>query len=257
MSQAGDALLKIREMVLNGVFPRGALVSEQALVERLGISRTPIRAALQTLVHEGLFNAPGIGGYEVKSFSVEQALDAILVRANLEGMAARIVAEKGLRKSDSAKFEAYLVEIDAVLDRGTRKLADFHAYGRLNEQLHRLIVQCSENEVLRRCLDMVLALPFAHPSAFVWASSKLPDFQDRLRAGHAQHRQLFAHINAGEADEAEMLARKHATQATRNMRQALTDKRSAGLVPGGSLLEFDDKLSSTAADVTGDMPHSR
>ena len=51
------ALLRLREMILSGDLPGGARIAELAIVERVGVSRTPIRAALMRLEQEGLIEA--------------------------------------------------------------------------------------------------------------------------------------------------------------------------------------------------------
>ncbi|HEV7175909.1 MAG TPA: GntR family transcriptional regulator, partial [Solirubrobacteraceae bacterium] len=53
-SQMMRALLRLRELILSGEFEPGERMSELPLVERLGVSRTPLRLALATLEHEGL-----------------------------------------------------------------------------------------------------------------------------------------------------------------------------------------------------------
>ena len=61
-SQAVKAQLRLREMILAGQLPAGARIAELAIVERLGVSRTPIRAALMRLEQEGLLESlPGVG----------------------------------------------------------------------------------------------------------------------------------------------------------------------------------------------------
>ena len=69
-SQAVKALLRLREMVLAGELPGGSRIAEVAIAERLGVSRTPIRAALVRLEQEGLLELLPGGGYSVDRKSV-------------------------------------------------------------------------------------------------------------------------------------------------------------------------------------------
>ena len=71
------ALLQLRELILSGELPGGSRIAELAIVERLGVSRTPIRAALMRLEHEGLLQALPSGGYVVQTFSERDISDAI------------------------------------------------------------------------------------------------------------------------------------------------------------------------------------
>ena len=68
-SQTVNALLKLRELILGGEIKAGERMSELLLVERLGVSRTPIRAALVRLEQEGLLRALPSGGFVVDAFN--------------------------------------------------------------------------------------------------------------------------------------------------------------------------------------------
>src|SRR5688572_30195727 len=95
-SQAVKAQLRLREMILAGELPAGERIAELAIVERLGVSRTPIRAALMRLEQEGLLEGLPNGGYAVRTFSERDVADAIELRGTIEGLAARLAAERGV-----------------------------------------------------------------------------------------------------------------------------------------------------------------
>src|SRR5215813_11895884 len=92
ISQTGRTLLTLRELVLRGEFAPGERLLELSLVSRLGVSRTPIRLALDRLAHEGLLEPSPSGGFVVRQFTIEEVWDAIETRGVLEGMAARLAA---------------------------------------------------------------------------------------------------------------------------------------------------------------------
>ncbi|MDZ4356743.1 MAG: Rieske 2Fe-2S domain-containing protein, partial [Variovorax sp.] len=77
------ALLQLRELILSGELAGGSRIAELAIVERLGVSRTPIRAALMRLEQEGLLEALPNGGYVVQTFSERDIADAIELRGTL------------------------------------------------------------------------------------------------------------------------------------------------------------------------------
>lgn len=79
------ALMRLREMVLDGSLPAGGRLSEISLAKRIGISRTPIREALSRLEGEGLLERVSSGGYLVRIFTFEDVYDAIEIRGVLEG----------------------------------------------------------------------------------------------------------------------------------------------------------------------------
>ena len=78
-TQMMRALLALREQLLNGEFKPGERMSELPLVERLGVSRTPLRLALASLEHEGLLRVLPTGGYVVREFTqadIRQAIES-------------------------------------------------------------------------------------------------------------------------------------------------------------------------------------
>jgi GntR family transcriptional regulator of vanillate catabolism len=98
-SQTVKALLSLRDLILTGELKAGDRISELAVVERLGVSRTPIRMALVRLEEEGLLELIPSGGFAVKAFSERDICDAIEIRGTLEGLCARLAAERGLTQS--------------------------------------------------------------------------------------------------------------------------------------------------------------
>ncbi len=123
MSQSLDALLKLRDLILNGDLSPGERVSELPLVERLGVSRTPVRLALVKLEHEGLLEALPSGGYVVKAFGYDEIVDAIELRGVLEGTAARLASERLGRRSELDALRTCLRQLDAVVSPTTGKRA--------------------------------------------------------------------------------------------------------------------------------------
>ena len=76
-TQMTRALLSLREQILSGEFRPGERMSELRLVERIGVSRTPLRLALSSLEHEGLLRALPGGGYAVREFTLSGRAERI------------------------------------------------------------------------------------------------------------------------------------------------------------------------------------
>ena len=72
-SQTARAFIGVRELLLRGNFERGERISELPLVARLGMSRTPIRLALERLAHIGLLDVGATGGFTVREFSIGES----------------------------------------------------------------------------------------------------------------------------------------------------------------------------------------
>lgn len=71
MSLQETVLMQLRDWILSGQFEPGQRLAEQQLAERLGASRTPVRAALVTLEQEGLVEANETGKYLVRQFTAQ------------------------------------------------------------------------------------------------------------------------------------------------------------------------------------------
>jgi GntR family transcriptional regulator of vanillate catabolism len=237
-SQAVNALLKLREFILNGEIKAGERMSELALVERLGVSRTPIRTALLRLEQEGLLSALPTGGFTVNGFDERDIHAAIEIRGTLEGLAARLAAERGAAPADLDELKRCLAGLDELVAGGGVTVDSFSAYVELNERFHRIIVELADSAVLARQIARVVTLPFASASAFVMVQARLPEAQTMFTVAQDHHRCIVRSIEAREGQRAEMLMREHARLARRNLELALRNQQTRELVPGSNLIAF-------------------
>ena len=235
-SQTVRALLSMRELLLTGEVAPGQRVSEIWAVDRLGVSRTPVRAALARLEEEGFLEALPGGGYAVKTFTQQDALDAIEVRGALEGLAARLAAERGVEPAKLDAMDALLAQIDAAIAKRPMTEADFTAYTRLNEALHQAIAEACGGRVLPRQIERATAMPFAHPSGFVRAQALQDDRGMTFILAQEQHRGVLDAIRNREGSRAESLMREHARLAARNLKQAIENHEALSLVAGAQLI---------------------
>ncbi len=220
-SQSVKAQLRLREMILAGELPGGARIAEMALVEKLGVSRTPIRSALMRLEQEGLLAALPNGGYAVRTFSERDVSDAIELRGTVEGLLARVAAERGAPPVVLGEATECLRQIDELLRAAA---LDDHAFSRyvvLNERFHALLGELSGSAVLTREMERLAGLPFASPSAFVVVQANSPQARDRLVVAQDQHWQVLDAIERREGTRAEAILREHSRIAQRNLREAV------------------------------------
>ena len=244
-SQAVNALLKLREFILGGEIKAGERMSELALVERLGVSRTPIRAALVRLEQEGLLRALPTGGFVVNAFNERDMHAAIEIRGTLEGLAARLAAERGVSATDLDVLKRCLSGLDElVLDGGGVTVDSFSGYVELNEQFHRIIIELADSAVLTRQIARAVTLPFASASAFVMVQARLPEAQTMFTVAQDHHRCIVRAIEAREGQRAEMLMREHARLARRNLELALRNQQTRSLVPGSNLITFRTRAAA-------------
>jgi GntR family transcriptional regulator of vanillate catabolism len=239
-SQAVRAQLQLRELILAGELAPGERVGEVAIVEKLGISRTPIRAALVRLEQEGLLEALPHGGFAVRSFSERDVADAIELRGTLEGLMVRMAAERGAPEALIARARAALDEIDAVLANAQLDDADFGRYVAANGRFHGLLLRMVDSEVLVREVERVVRMPFASPSAFVVVQADSPQARDMFIVAQAQHRAVLDAIERREGTRAEAIMREHARIAQRNLREAVRQQpQKPGALPGAALIRFN------------------
>ena len=114
MARTADKLISdIRKEVSSGILKPGDQLEVTTLAERFGVSRTPIREAIRTLVESGVLETRPRKGSFVRVLSAKQLLDLFQVAAELEGMACRLAAlsltkenveaiERGLAKCTQA-----------------------------------------------------------------------------------------------------------------------------------------------------------
>ena len=233
-SQTARALFSLRESLIRGEFGPGERMAELPLVARLGVSRTPIRLALERLAHMGLLDISANGGFTVRGYSATEALDAIEIRGVLEGTAARLASE---RLGDVAEVATlrHLAEEMEGLERLT--IDSFGVYMDLNEAFHSAIVGLAKSAMLTRALEHAVSLPFASPSAMVFPTSGLAYADDALAIAKEHHRGILEAITKRQGTRAEYLAREHAFIGRRVLTMALSDSEALSRIPGASLID--------------------
>ncbi len=235
LSQLDRALLGLRSLVLAGDFAGGQRLSEVTVAKQLGTSRTPLRQAMDRLVAEGLLERIETGGCRVATFTRNDIADAIEVRGVIEGTAARLAAERGVRPELMIEAKAVLAKIDRALAHPAG--LDFDAYVRHNARFHELLAAFPDSPIVRKEIERLSLLPLASPSSFLSEQAMIPDFLDSLRHAQRQHRAILEAIQNREGARAEALAREHARLALINFNY-LTDAKPALIknVPGLALV---------------------
>jgi GntR family transcriptional regulator of vanillate catabolism len=209
-------------------------MSELPLVDRLGVSRSPLRLALAALEHEGLLRSLNGGGYAVREFTAADIRDAIELRGVLEGTAARFAAEKGASRRDLRALRAINDSISELVHRADYE--SFDRYVNLNERFHARLLKIAHSPILERALDGIVSLPFASPSAFVLTEAELPQSRTILVVAHRHHDGLIDAIEHRQGARAESLAREHARIALTNLEIVLRHREMLERLPGASLI---------------------
>jgi GntR family transcriptional regulator of vanillate catabolism len=233
--QAARALMELRARIFSGALRPNDRLAEIPLAETLAMSRTPVRLALAELEKEGLVVPAAGGGFLVRAFTAREIDDAIAVRGQLEGMAARLVAEHGVSRGLARTLHAALEAGDRALAAGTLDAAALDAYAAMNTTLHAAILEAAGNAALSRALALVEALPFAAASALVPSPGSAPPRLRLLTYAHEQHHRLVEALERGQGSRAEAIATEHADNARRNLALILEagDASAPGLLLAG------------------------
>lgn len=146
------AYAELKELIQDGVFPPNSFLSERRLVEHLGMSKTPIRSALEQLEAQGLVAVSPQQGIVVRDLSAHEITDLFDTRAAVEPFVVSRLAVRGLTPEQSARVEENLRE-----QRGAAKAGDPLAATRLDIAFHSLLAQFLDNREmmgwLARCFD--------------------------------------------------------------------------------------------------------
>jgi GntR family transcriptional regulator of vanillate catabolism len=209
-------------------------VSEAPLTGRIGVSRTPLRLALERLAHEGLLEPYPTGGFIVRTFTLDDVWDGIEVRGLLEGAAARLAAE---RLEDDRQLDA-LRRLQRDMDAfGEPTPETFPAYLDVNERFHTEVLRLARSKMIRQALDRLLSIPLASRSALVSLQSRFPEASDIFIVGRDQHLRIIEAISRRQGARAEAIAREHAHITRRALEFALAHSETLRALPGGPLIQ--------------------
>lgn len=192
-----DAYQMVLEAIDVGVFRPGDRLVESDLADRFGVSRTPIREALQRLETQRLLTRDG-RSLIVASLDHNQLAELYVVRAELEGLAARLAAQHAT--PEEIKVLRDMVQEDQSL------LGDPAALSLANRRFHRQIHRASHNRYLVQQLDLV------HRSMALLAETSLAVDGRGSDALH-EHDVIVRAIAAGDGPAADQALQSHISKA--------------------------------------------
>ncbi len=197
MAQQKDAYSLILKSIDIGTFGPGDRLVENELAERFGVSRTPVREALQRLESQQVLRRDG-RSMVVVSLDYEQLSELYTVRAELEALAARLAAKHADPAEVDLLFE--YIERDAKYLEKPQKLAQ------TNKRFHRQIHLASHNRYLLQNLEMV------HRNMALTAQTSLAA-EGRPEIALKEHLEIAEAIAAGDGDRAASALRVHLREA--------------------------------------------
>lgn len=196
---------QLRAGVLSGRLLHGGRVSVVALAEQLGMSRSPVRSAVERLVAEGLVNLEA-SGVTLVQHSHGELLQLLEVRAVLEGLSARLAASR-LDGDELMKLDEIHTEFQRAVDDGDVSLARS-----LDLDFHQTVMAASGNPVLVEDLTRIQARVIVGTYTIAWTPEQ--------RAAVGEHAALLKSLHAREAPVAEERAVRHMERLMGRIRSA-------------------------------------
>ena len=202
-SLADQVFEKLENDIIQGVYPRGEILTELKLVDQLGVSRTPIRDALRRLEQERLIEDTGKGS-RVVGITEEDLEDIMNIRQRIEGLAAYYAA-KNMTPEGLAEL-THIVDLqDFYYDKG-----DAEQLRQVDEQFHDLICYLSKRTVI---MDTLIPL---HRKTRRYRRISMEDWSRTVNT-RKEHKAIFDAMASGDADLAESLMAKHIENAKKHM----------------------------------------
>ena len=202
-SLADQVFEKLENDIIQGVYPKGEILTELKLVEQLGVSRTPIREALRRLEQERLIADAGKGSI-VLGITEDDLLDIMNIRQRVEALAAYYAT---VNMTDEGRFElAHIVDLqEFYFNKG-----DMDHLRRVDDEFHDAICRLSKRNVIT---DTLVPL---HRKTRRYRRIALEN-RERTAQSMGEHRQIYEAIVSGDAELARQLTAKHIEHAKEHM----------------------------------------
>jgi DNA-binding GntR family transcriptional regulator len=190
----------LRRAILDGKLAPGTVLRQEHLARQLHVSRTPLREAMIALEREGFITIAPSGAASVVSLDARDALEIMDLREMVDGLAARLLAQRGL----SAELDRELTALAKTMR--TMAARDQHGYLVANADFHVKIVAATGHARLQQFIPLVR---MSSQVVYIRMQNQGP----RLSHSADEHARVLDAIRNGDAAEAERLAREHVRNA--------------------------------------------
>jgi DNA-binding GntR family transcriptional regulator len=208
----------IEQAIVSGEFPTGSRLGEEALAARFGVSRGPLREALRQLEGRGLVVRLPHSGVRVASLTTADLIEIYQIRANLEGLACRLAAERATAEGLDALM--------ALLERhaGDARLQAGEAYVQEHGDFdfHYAVAMLSGSRRLQQllCHDYYSLIRLFR---FHTGNSRT-----RVTTAYKDHLHICEALHRRDGELAEMLMRRHVDAARRELEAMQLPARPPG-----------------------------
>ena len=205
---------RLRTNIVNGTLEPGSQLNEAELANSFGVSRGPVREALQRLVQEGLLLSEPHRGVFIPVLTEDDVLDIYLAREALEHAALLSVAAMGTSAAASRALDHYVTLMEQAEAAG-----NWEAVGNFDLEFHVALVDASGSQRLRRMFSTVISETRLCLGVLTAGDARSDLVQE--------HRQVCDLMQAGDIDQALAVLKKHfddavATLSSRQVPTATT-----------------------------------
>lgn len=184
-----DVYAYISSKIDRGELAAGDRVSEQAVCDAVGVSRTPVREALIQLASDGYLDNEPRRGFRVRGFDRQNALEVFEIIAPLDGQAAFLACPR-LSANDLAQLRFLVGSMDLAIESGLML-----KYDDLQREFHRTYTRLCGN---KRLVDMIISLE----RCFIkrdYSSVERPEALALVRKANGEHKRILELFEAADA----------------------------------------------------------
>lgn len=196
LSLVNQAYKELKRVILEHQISLGGKLNEGEFAAALGISKTPVREAVNRLEKEGLVEILPQRGAFVVQFSEKDIFELFLIRENLEGLAARLAAER-INEENLVKLESY---IQGFKEPFAEK--EIQRYAKEDFKFHQNIVMLSDSQ---RLIKLISTL-YDHIRMFRLTTIGL---SDRMKVSLEEHHLIVEALRVRDAEGSDQRVRQH------------------------------------------------
>ncbi|MFK8794614.1 GntR family transcriptional regulator [Planococcus plakortidis] len=211
-----NAYEMIKNEIIIGKLPPGKRLTEEALAERLQVSRTPVREAIKQLESDGLITPFQRRGYVVREFTIQDIRQIYNVRALLESHG---TSEAALYRTDEDLEKIHnknLAYEKAINELNREDIYSIRSLQQANQAFHEEIYKATKNEYLMSLISKVVVVPLIFRSFYWYNESQLMRSLD-------VHNTIWKAIENQEPERAKIAMQEHIYQGRDDVLKQLSD----------------------------------